>query len=63
MTKTKPTYHEATALLADRYALRFMALKATGLTNAEIGRRYGLSRERVRQIVARAKARGLLAEA
>lgn len=46
--------------LADRYALQFVALKAQGLTQAEIARRYGISRQRVWQILKRAHERGLL---
>ena len=46
--------------LADRYARRFVILKEQGVSQAEIARRYGLSRQRVWQILKRAHERGLL---
>lgn len=39
---------------------RIAKLLAAGLSQAEIGRAMGLSRERIRQLVASAKTRGLI---
>lgn len=48
--------------LSDRYAKQFAKLKAQGVSQSEIARRYGISRQRVSQILKRARERGLTAE-
>lgn len=52
--------NEAAARQADRARLMVLRMLETGLTQSEIARRIGVSRQRVSQIVQRAKARGLL---
>ena len=50
----------AIARLADRYAMRFVTMFQAGLSQAEIARQLGLTRQRVSQILKRARERGLI---
>ena len=49
-TKKLPVYNLSTATLYIQRREEMLALRKQGVTLAEIGKRYGITRERVRQI-------------
>ena len=56
----RTTFLSSEARLADRYAMRFVTMFQAGLSQAEIARQLGLTRQRVSQILKRARERGLI---
>ena len=60
MTTKQERENAVTARLADRYAMRFVTMFQAGLSQAEIARQLGLTRQRVSQILKRARERGLI---
>ena len=63
MTTKQERENAVTARLADRYAMRFIAMWESGLSQAEIARRMGLTRQRVSAVLKRARERGLIEDA
>lgn len=60
MSQAAEAQNEAYALRADQFALKVIAMRDAGLNQTEIARRLKLTRQRISQIVLRAKARGLI---
>lgn len=62
MSQPVTALNEMAARLADRFALKVIALHDEGLNQTQIANKLGLTRQRISQILKRAKARGLILE-